>query len=487
MIKTWTEYCKDLYNFKIKPDNNLLKPNIMNNNEESLPILESEVRNAIRTLKNGKSPDPDNIPGELLKHGGESLIKIFTTICQQIWKTKKWPDQWTKSLIIPIPKKGDSRKCSNYHTLSLIPHASKILLRIILNRLNPQAETILAEEQAGFRKSRSTIEQILNCRILMEKHIENNKDVYHNFIDFKKAFDRVWHKGLWQSMYNFGISQDIIEIIESLYSSSTSAVLINNVTGSFFNTTVGVRQGCLLSPVLFNIFLEQIMINTLDEYTSTISIGGQKISNLRFADDIDLIAGSNTELQDLTNRLVESSKAHGMEISQEKSKTMVNSKNNDKCAKIYMDGILLEDVQIFKYLGATLKSDGASGNELRIRIATATSSMIRLNIICTSKNISFKIKFNLYRSLVLSILLYGCETWTLMSDEEKRISAFENKAHRRLLEINYRHMKTNQYVNETIIKLVGKFEPLLTTIKRRKMSYYGHICRHNSLANTIMQ
>ena len=103
------------------------------------------------------------------------------------------------------------------------------------------------------------------------------------------------------------------------------------------------------------------MINTL-EYTSTISIGGRKISNLRFADDIDLKAGSNTELQDLTNRLVESSKAHSMEISQEKNKTMVNSKNNDKCAKIYMDGILLEDVKIFKYLGATLKSDGASGN-----------------------------------------------------------------------------------------------------------------------------
>ena len=94
LIKTWTEYCKDLYNFKIKPDNNLLKPNIMNNNEKSLPILESEVRNAIRTLKNGKSPGPDNIPGELLKLGGESLIKIFITICQQIWKTKKWPDQW---------------------------------------------------------------------------------------------------------------------------------------------------------------------------------------------------------------------------------------------------------------------------------------------------------------------------------------------------------------------------------------------------------
>ena len=144
-MKTWTENCKDLYNYKIRPDNNLLKPNKINSNEDSLTILEYEVRNVIVTLKNGKSPGPDNIPSELLKYGGERIIKIFTTICQQIWKTKKWPDQWTKSLIIPIPKKTDSRTCSNYRTLSLLSHSRKILLIIILNRLNPQVETILAE------------------------------------------------------------------------------------------------------------------------------------------------------------------------------------------------------------------------------------------------------------------------------------------------------------------------------------------------------
>ena len=218
------------------------------------------------------------------------------------------------------------------------------------------------------------------------------------------------------------------------------------------------------------------MINTLHEHTSAISIGGCNISNIGFAYDIDLIAGSNTELQVLTNRPAETSKAHGIEISHEKSKTMVNSKNNDQHANIYLDGMLLENIKTFKYLGATLKADRSSDNELRIRIATATSAMIRLNIIWTSKNHSFKVKFNLYISLVLSILLYGCETWTLMSNEEKRIIAFENKARRRLLEINYRQMKTNKFVNETIIKLVGKFESLLSTIKRRKMSYYEHIC-----------
>ena len=103
----------------------------------------------------------------------------------------QWPDLWSTSLIIPIPKKEDLKKCSNYRTISFISHTSNILLRSILNRLIPQAEDILAEEQAGFRKNRSTTEQILNCRLIMEKHIDQQRQVYHNFIDYKKAFDRV--------------------------------------------------------------------------------------------------------------------------------------------------------------------------------------------------------------------------------------------------------------------------------------------------------
>ena len=98
--------------------------------------------------------------------------------------------------MMTIPKKGDLKKFSNYRTISLISHTCKILLRIILNRLIPQAEDILAEEQAGFKKNRSTTKQILNCRLIMEKHIDQQRQVYHNFIGYKIAFDRVWHEGL---------------------------------------------------------------------------------------------------------------------------------------------------------------------------------------------------------------------------------------------------------------------------------------------------
>ena len=135
-----------------------------------------------------------------------------------------------------------------------------------------------------------------------------------------------------------------------------------------------------------------------------------------------------------------------MEISKEKSETMVNSVNIDNNANILMDGTKLEDVKTFKYIGSTLKYDGSSENELSIRLVKSTSAMVRLDTIWRSKNIRFTIKFNLYKSLILSILLYGCETWTLKEKEDKKIKSFESKAHRRLLGITYRQRKINIYV-----------------------------------------
>ena len=105
----------------------------------------------------------------------------------------------------------------------------------------------------------------------------------------------------------------------------------------------------------------------------------------------------------------------------------------------------------------------------------------------SKQKIAFHVKYNLYKPLILSILLYGCETWTLMEKEEKRIQVFQNKSHRRLLCITYRQRKTNDYIHEKMINLIGKYEPLLSTIKRRKLKYYGHICRHDGLAKTILQ
>ena len=292
---------------------------------------------------------------------------------------------------------------------------------------------MLSEEQAGFRKGRSTVEQVFNCRNIIEKHLDSQKDIYHNCIDFKKAFDRVYHEGMWSALCKFGINNDIIMMIKSLYANSTSAVILTNMAGPFFNTTVGLRQGCLLSPTLFNLFLEEIMIEI--EIKHAISVGGRPIWNLKFADDIDLLAGSNAELQHLIDELAKSTARYGMEISAEKSKVMINT-NNAKSVDITLYENKLEEVDKFVYLGSTIISDGKSDNEIRIRLAQSTSAMIRLYTIWNSKHINFKLKYNLYRSLVLSILTYVCETWIISMAMQKKISAFESKAHRNYLALN---------------------------------------------------
>ena len=140
------------------------------------------------------------------------------------------------------------------------------------------------------------------------------------FIDYKKAFDRVWHDALWATMNRYNMGQKLIQMIQQLYNKATSAVLAQGKIGEWFHTSVGVRQGCLLSPTLFNIFLEQIMTDALEDHVSTVSIGGRTISNLRFADDIDGLAGNEDELVNLVKRLDETSTRYGMEISAEKNK-----------------------------------------------------------------------------------------------------------------------------------------------------------------------
>ena len=124
---------------------------------------------AVLLLKKGKSAGVDNIPAELVQAGGKDVITAFTTICNKIWQTGEWPTPWTQSLIITLPKKGYLQQCQNYRIISFISHPSKVKLKIILNRLKPQAEKIIAEEQAGFKAGRSTTEQIFNPRILCEK------------------------------------------------------------------------------------------------------------------------------------------------------------------------------------------------------------------------------------------------------------------------------------------------------------------------------
>ena len=177
-------------------------------------------------------------------------------------------------------------------------------------------------------------------------------------IDFKKAFDRVWHAALWATMRKYNISANLVRTIEQIYDKATSAVQMNGSIGEWFRTTVGVRQGCLLSPTLFNIFLERIMSDALEEHDGKVSIGGRNITNLRFADDIDALAEEEQELEALVESLDKTCTRYKMEISAEKTKLMTNSANGIQ-REIRVKGQKLGSVTSFKYLGAVVSDDGS--------------------------------------------------------------------------------------------------------------------------------
>ena len=145
-----------------------------------------------------KASGGDGISVEFFQILKDDSVKVLHSICQQIWKTQQWSQDWKRSAFIPIPKKGNAKECSNYHTIALISHASKVMVKILQARLQQYMNCELPDVQDGFRKGRGTRDQISNIRWIIEKAREFQEDIYFCFIDYAKAFDYVDHNKLWK-------------------------------------------------------------------------------------------------------------------------------------------------------------------------------------------------------------------------------------------------------------------------------------------------
>ena len=226
-------------------------------------------------------------------------------------------------------------------------------------------------------------------------------------------------------MRKYNINASIIRAIENLYDKAQSAVLFTGSTGEWFRTTVGVRQGCLLSPTLFNIFLERIMCEALDDHEGNVSIGGRLIYlfPFRFADNIVVNAEEEEEAGVLVDRFDTTTTRYKMEIGPDKTKVMTNNANGYQ-REFKIKGQRLEEVENFKYLGAIISNEG-SKPEILSRIAQTTAALSSLKIIWRVKNISLASKVKLMRTLILSTFLYACDSWILTAEIERRIQALE--------------------------------------------------------------
>ena len=168
-----------------------------------------------------KASGGDGIPVELFQILKDDALKVLHSIRQQIWKTQQWLQDWKRSVFIPIPKKGNAKECSNYRTIALISHASKVMLKILQARLQQYVNRERPDVQAGFRKGRH---QLSNIRWIIEKARKFQKNIYFCFIDYAKAFDCMDHNKLWKVLKEMGISDHLTYLLRNLYAGQEATV-----------------------------------------------------------------------------------------------------------------------------------------------------------------------------------------------------------------------------------------------------------------------
>ena len=443
--------------------------------EEDAPeLLRQEIEDAISHLKKGKAPGIDMISAEEITAAGEEGVDALFSLCRKIWRQEEFPEDWKRSIILPIHKKKDKLQCDNYRGISLLCHSQKLMASVILQRIKARTEEILTEEQAGFRPGRSTIDQLFSLRLLTQYYFEHGKDLYICFVDFQKAFDSVWRRGLWQVMRHLGYDRKIIRLLESMYRNTSSSVRVGTKgeLTNWFETLVGVLQGCVLSPLLFNIMLEVVMALALDNKEIGATVSGFLCSNLRFADDIALLSEAADDLQSQITDLHRFSSRFGLRISTSKTEVLCISRFPPDF-NIVIDNTVLGQVNQFTYLGGVIACDASCENDVTRRIGLAFGAAASLNTIWAAEGISIETKVRVYQSMVLSILLYNSETWTLREMEKKRLLVFEMTVLRRIIGINRR----DRWRNQDVRLHLGLDRNIVEEIQHRRLSYFGHVCR----------
>ena len=201
------------------------------------------------------------------------------SIHHQIWKTEQWSRDYKRSVFIPVPKKGNAKECSNHHTIALISHASKVVLKILQPRFQQYKKKKTPDVEAEFQRGRGTRDQVANIRWIIEKATEFQENIYFCFLDYSKAFDCVGHNKLWKILKEMGIPYDLICLLRNLYADLEATVRTGHGTTDWFQIRKGVHQGCILSPRLFNLYVEYIMRNTgMDEAQTGTKISRREIS-----------------------------------------------------------------------------------------------------------------------------------------------------------------------------------------------------------------
>ena len=346
----------------------------------TLAINSGEVEVALKGMKHGKAMGPDGIPVEVWKSLGEGGVDMLLDLLQKIFEQEKMPEEWRDSVIVPIFKeKGDIQDCGNYRGINMIYHTMKIWERIIDRRL--REETSIGEEQFGFMPGRGTTDAIFAPMQVMEKHREMQKELHMVLIDLGKAYDRVPRQEVWRCLRGQRVPEKYVRLVKETHEDARTQVKTRiGLTGKI-TVRVGLHQGSLLSPYLFDMILD-VMGWGIKE---------QPPWCMLFADD-DIVLCS-TRRDHVERKLEEWRRAmeeRGLQISRKKTDYL--GCNEHQYAEIHLQGEIVKRVKTSTYMGSTLAEDGELNAEVTHRVQSGWKNWKRESGVFCDRRMNVMIK-----------------------------------------------------------------------------------------------
>ncbi len=336
-------------------------------------IPQEELKMIIRDLKNGKAEGWDEISNEFIKYGGEDLRWALTKCFNKMLEVEWIPEEWAHEKLKMLHKGKSKQKLDNYRGIAITSNVGKLFTRIIAGRISVIAEDQkwFGETQAAFRKGRSTQDHIFTLMGIMAKAKKQKTKLHLAFIDLRKAYDRVWREGLWKCLENRGIKGKSNRIIQKLYEGHKRKISTIGGSTDWVDCGVGVKQGCVLSPILFAIYVAEIG-ELYGEEDHPMEVGGTKIPAMLFADDLVLISKSKVGLEKMVGKTQKFMRGKKLEINFDKTEIMNTGRNeNNKGIWVVKDfknehpiGVIKE-TEVYRYLGIRLKKCGGIERDIK--------------------------------------------------------------------------------------------------------------------------
>ena len=444
-------------------------------------ITVGEVQNALKGTKGGKAAGLDGCHPECLKKGGVSMVEWLVRLFNVCFVTSEVPVDWVSACIAPLFKgKGDKQECSNYRGISLLSVVGKVYGRVLINRIRRGTDKYICDEQGGFRQGRGCVDQIFAVRQVCEKFLEKGKEVYWAFMDLEKAYDRIDREGLWDVLRMYGVGGRLLRGVKSFYTDSRACVRVGQSESEWFPVKVGLRQGCVMSPWLFNIYMDGVVrevdarvlgrgVNLVDEE------GGEwAINQVLFADDTALVADSEAGLGRLVEEFDRVCRRRKLKVNVGKSKVMRCSKEvGGRQLNIVLNGERLEEVDSFKYLGSVISACSDSVKEVKSRVNEVAKVQGGLKVMFNSKSLSMQVKRRLYEGIAIPTALYGAETWSMSVADKKRVNVAEMKCLRGMCGVT----RMDRIRNEEVRRRTGVEKELAGRVGQYCLRWFGHVER----------